>query len=279
MHRPQQLDAGCRRSARWASGATTTGLPALGSPPPHDQLRGGSKEVSGVDAGPGRDTGRHARPLAPSVHSGPTEAFESAVPTDAFANDSKEGTIVNANFFAVIAACTLGGWLLCAPGWAEEIETQMTFSGAAAGLIDADGNPVGLTNSQLKGTFGRLTGHGVSAFHPWPNSGGPDPVPGPIDFCSPTEIKLIYSRWTSVSTTARGDQFYWELDPAMESFLCFNFLDFSSYFIIYTSTAGGTGRFSGATGGSVITGTAQEVQPNHTAFSGSSQGVIQLVDN
>ena len=62
------------------------------------------------------------------------------------------------------------------------------------------------------------------------------------------------------------------------STLCFNIIDnVSSTFEIYFNIAGGTGRFEGATGHSITTGSSRNIFDGHSGFSGSNTGEIFLI--
>jgi hypothetical protein len=79
-------------------------------------------------------------------------------------------------------------------------------------------------------------------------------------FCSPSEIKLYNVAHPTVVTTMNADLIYSVLADSPTSFTCFNFLDgISLRGETYLNVAGGTGRFSEASGEMILTWSAKSI--------------------
>ena len=146
-----------------------------------------------------------------------------------------------------------------------------TFSGSSAVSsfdVDGDGLP-GFTGAVGgRGTFGPWTGTTVS------ETGD---VTG---LCGPTSIVLEYHTWSTVQRFRNGDLIYYALEADETSSLCFDFVSGDFTFEIYAAITGGTGRFLGANGQIVLTGTGKsllvDVAGNgvHSGVSGKFTGEI-----
>ncbi len=98
-----------------------------------------------------------------------------------------------------------------------------------------------------------------------------DPVTG-----EPIAVELVYLKSTVVSRLENGDLLTSQLDTAPTSTLCFNFLDSSITFEVHQIVTGGTGRFDGATGSLVGTGSTQGLE-RQGYFQVETRGQINLV--
>jgi len=120
-------------------------------------------------------------------------------------------------------------------------------------------------------TGGESTSHGKSTMGPVSSGGMSDLIPWDgVTFCDfdpdsglPIAVELVYAGTASITRFQNGDLLYTVMNPSPPSTLCFNFIDSTSTFTIYTDVTGGTGGFEGATGTAVSTGSAENVVPDH----------------
>jgi hypothetical protein len=114
--------------------------------------------------------------------------------------------------------------------------------------VDTDGDTRQLATyfiSQGTGTFGRVSGTGLTELAPWDNS----------TFCGPTDVQLKYASLSGVSRIElTGDKYFTKL---VDGTLCYDYVDHTYTYSFTTSVTGGTGIFAGATG--TLTGTGSGV--------------------
>lgn len=146
-------------------------------------------------------------------------------------------------------ACVLAlGVLVVNPALAQNITG--TFAGSHFPVLsdyDGDTLPNSLTANEITGVATVLGRFASRSF-------GESRFEG--EYCSETEVKLVWVADTAVYTAANGDVLYAVFAPeepgASDSHLCFNFLDNTFRATVYLQILGGTGRFVNATGHLVV---------------------------
>jgi hypothetical protein len=139
---------------------------------------------------------------------------------------------------------------------------------------DVDGDGIGGEANFLgRGTFGRTHNHAVTDIV---FNGAPcdiDPVTG-----VPSGVSLDVIEHSNILVTSKGDQIFRTLSDSQPSTVCFNFVKGSSTLIAYLDIVGGTGRFEGATGSTVLI-TQIVFVGLHNSITGSEEGDIFGVGN
>ncbi len=142
-------------------------------------------------------------------------------------------------FLAVV--CTIA--LFFSVGASARGGVRGHFSGSAlATAVDSNGDGVNANDAEGIGKatrVGRFTSKVRSESLPWDGT----------SYCSSMEIQLITLAHATVLTTTRGDLIYAVIADSPVSDACFNVVDFTSLRgTTHLNIAGGTGRFSGASG-------------------------------
>ena len=79
-------------------------------------------------------------------------------------------------------------------------------------------------------------------------------------------VVLTYSAISNIDIAANGDQLFSVMSSSPPSTVCFNFVDNQTLtFEAHYDVVGGTGRFKGASGTSVSTGSGTMFVPGHTS--------------
>ena len=133
--------------------------------------------------------------------------------------------------------------------------------------VDGDGTGGEATFSG-RGTFGRSINDAVSdvVF-----TGAPcdiDPVTG-----VPNGVSLNVIEHSNILVASNGDQIFRTLSSSQPSTLCFNFVHGTSSMTAYLDIVGGTGRFEGVTGSTVLK-THVVFVGLHNSITGSEEGQI-----
>ena len=87
-------------------------------------------------------------------------------------------------------------------------------------------------------------------------------------------VLINYESGSFIDTAANGHQLYRRLADSPTSTLCFDFTNERFTFNLYVDVVGGTGRFSGATGSAVVTGSGSNVADGHSAFEFTLKGTL-----
>jgi hypothetical protein len=165
------------------------------------------------------------------------------------------------------AAVVMAGALMIVGSAAADPLTYR-YSGWSVGS-DVDANEDGFTASVLtsKGfsTWGPITANGLIEGTPtgW--------------FCDNDSnfIEFTALHGTVVFQTNKGDQFYARLTDGTS---CFDQTTSTTTYTQNWEITGGTGRFEGATGSVINTGTITGLGFGHNAFGGSTEGEIVLAE-
>ena len=119
-----------------------------------------------------------------------------------------------------------------------------------------------------RGTFGQSHNHGVTDIV---FSGAPcdfDPVTG-----VPSGLIIDVIEHTNILVTANGDQIFRVLSDSQPSTICYNYVKQHSNLTAYLDIIGGTGRFEGATGWTVLK-TRVVIVGLQNSVTGSEEGQI-----
>ena len=149
---------------------------------------------------------------------------------------------------------------------------KLDGSGTSTGIVTGDpemGGPLssmGSNTTILTGSLGKTHSTGLTKLGEWDGFSFCELEPGVPG------LLIAYVSGSAVDTAANGDQLYRQLADTPASTLCFNFNDESFTFTIHTNVIGGTGRFRGASGSVVVTGSGQTVAEGLSAFSSSYRG-------
>lgn len=149
--------------------------------------------------------------------------------------------------------------------------TQLKQQGAGGTKSFLAPGPVEKSGSESvsTGSLGKAHTSGVIQLAPWDG----------VSFCDDLlTVRVLYVSGSFIDTTASGDQLHRVLAESPASTLCFNLIDQTSTFEIHTVIVGGTGRFEGAAGHTLATGSAQMVDEGHAAFSFELEGSIERGD-
>ena len=159
--------------------------------------------------------------------------------------------------------------------WAYGGQTvKLNGSGASTGVVTGDpdsGEPLvnrGISNAVSTGSLGSTHTSGRSELGDWDGITLCEYAPGVIG------VLLVYESGTNIDTAANGDQLFRRISASPDSTLCFDFTDGRFTFTIYTDIVGGTGRFAGASGTAVTTGSGSNVDDGHSAFQFSLEGEL-----
>ena len=151
---------------------------------------------------------------------------------------------------------------------------KLNGSGASTAVVTGDpdtGEPLvdrGLSNAVSTGSLGKTHTSGRSKLGDWDSSTFCEYAPGVIG------VLLVYESATNIDTAANGDQLFRRMSASPDSTLCFDFIDLRFTFTIYTDIVGGTGRFAGASGTAVTTGSGSNIDDGHSAFQFSLEGEL-----
>lgn len=121
---------------------------------------------------------------------------------------------------------------------------------ASAGA-DVDGSMSGGNDSTefCRGTFGASVNHSMADYADWDYTSFCDFDP---DTGIPRGIELVAIAASNILVTPSGDQVYREMSNSPPSTGCVNYTTLESHGTIYLDVVGGTGRFKGASGNSVL---------------------------
>ncbi len=173
-----------------------------------------------------------------------------------------------------LRACLIGITTIFAFGsvsaaLAEEFKQEWSGWFMSNPEADVDGNGTGGEANFLgRGTFGWSHNHTVTdvVF-----TGAPcdfDPVTG-----VPSGVSLNVIEHSNILVARNGDQLFRTLSSSPQSTVCFNFVKQTSSLTAYLDVVGGTGRFKGATGSTVLK-THIVFVGLHNSVTGSEEGQI-----
>lgn len=99
------------------------------------------------------------------------------------------------------------------------------------------------------GTFGATVEHAMTDFADWDGTSFCDFDP---DTGAPRALEVVLIAYSSILVTPNGDQLIRKISSSPASTICFNFTTFMAENTVYLDVVGGTGRFEGASGNSVV---------------------------
>ena len=151
-----------------------------------------------------------------------------------------------------------------------------TFRTAEA---DWDGDMEGGNRSSgaITGTFGKATFTAQADIAPWDESTYCEFDP---DTGAPVGIEFVWLTSTIVTIQQNGDQLVSKLSSSPPSISCYNFVEDINRFKLFHDIQGGTGKFAGATGTTVMEGETRRVdgtdQDLFWAWTAELKGTVNL---
>ena len=148
----------------------------------------------------------------------------------------------------LIAVITVFAFGLATNAQAEVFKQRWSgwFVSSSEADLNGDGTGGEVTFSG-RGTFGQSVNHGVTDIV---FSGAPcdfDPVTG-----EPAGLTFSIIQHTNILVAGNGDQLFRVLSSDSESTVCVNFATLTATLVAYLDIVGGTGRFEGATGSTIL---------------------------
>ena len=178
---------------------------------------------------------------------------------DIFYDRTRRVTLVA--FCALLATASTGAY-------GQAIPLKQSGSGwSDATAIDSngDGEPKFSSWSASTGSLGGANTNGLTELLPWDT----------VTFCGPNHVQLDYFSASFVDRAANGDLLFRVMSNSPPSTLCFDFVNETFTFEVYTDVTGGTGRFEGHGGTGIITGSGTSVADGQSGFEFELNGTIE----